>query len=86
MVGDAIAGPEKLAQQDDACCQSIGTRFRTLDYSNCRLIQQQTREARHANRLGIAAAGAAIAASAASPPPTTTRCQRLGPEVICNIR
>lgn len=85
VVGDAIAGPEKLAQQDDAYCPSIGTKFGTPQYQNCRLIQQQTREARHARRLGIAADGAAIAASAASRP-TTTRCQRLGPELICNTQ
>jgi hypothetical protein len=46
--GDAIAGPEKLAQQDEAYCQSIGTRFGTPEYSDCQLIQQQTRKTRHA--------------------------------------
>jgi hypothetical protein len=85
IVGDAIAGPEKLAQQDDAYCQAIGTRFGTPEYSNCRLIQQQTRETRHARGAAMAAAGAAIAASAAQPP-TTTHCQRLVSEVICNTR
>ena len=85
IVGDAIAGPEKLAQQDDAYCQSIGTRRGTPEYSNCRLIQQQTRETRHARGAAMAAAGAAIAASAAQSP-TTTRCQRLVSEVICNTR
>jgi hypothetical protein len=31
IVGDAIAGPEKLAQQDDAYCTSIGLNFGTPD-------------------------------------------------------
>jgi hypothetical protein len=36
-VGDAIAGPEKLAQQDDVYCESIGAAKGTPQYTNCRL-------------------------------------------------
>lgn len=46
-VGDAIAGPEKLAAQDDAYCQSIGLRFGTPDYANCRMITGQQRQQGH---------------------------------------
>ena len=36
-VGDAIAGPEKLTQQDDVYCESIGAAKGTPQYTNCRL-------------------------------------------------
>jgi hypothetical protein len=45
-VGDAIAGPEKLAQQDDAYCESIGAAKGTPQYTNCRPVTQQ-RETKH---------------------------------------
>ena len=40
-VADAIAGPEKLAQQDDAYCKSIGLNFGTSQYADCRMVQSQ---------------------------------------------
>jgi hypothetical protein len=43
-VGDAIAGPEKLALQDDAYCQSIGAAKGTPQYTSCRLTVTQQRE------------------------------------------
>jgi hypothetical protein len=46
-VGDAIAGPEKLAQQDDAYCESIGAAKGTPQYTNCRLTVTQQRETKH---------------------------------------
>lgn len=51
-IGDAIAGPEKLAQQDDAYCRSIGAEGSA--YTNCRLLVSQQRDARHTARLGMA--------------------------------
>ena len=45
-VGDAIAGPEKLAAQDDAYCNSIGATKGTPAYTDCRLKVTQQREAR----------------------------------------
>jgi hypothetical protein len=74
-VGNMIAGPEKLAQQDDAYCQSIGTRYGTPEYSNCRLVTAQQRDQRDAARLAnsaaLIAAGAQMRAAAAeqTPPP-----------------
>lgn len=84
-VGDAIAGPEKLAQQDDAYCESIGAAHGTQNYTNCRLTMSLQRDNRHTARLGIAAAG--INAAAAPPPqPTniTTICNKSGSQVVCN--
>lgn len=72
-VGDAIAGPEKLAQQDDEYCRSIGARPGTPNYTNCRLTVSQQRDARHANRLAIA--GAAISSMAPPPAPPPRTCQ-----------
>jgi len=71
-VGNMIAGPEKLAQQDDAYCQSIGTRYGTPEYSNCRLVTAQQRQARIAETsAALLAAGAQMRAAAAeqTPPP-----------------
>lgn len=66
IAGDALAGPEKLAQQDDTYCQSIGTRFGTTEYATCRENATARREAHHAQGRALAAAGLAIAAT--SPP------------------
>ena len=46
-VGDTIAGLEKLAQQDDAYCESIGAVKGTPQYTNCRLTVTQQRETKH---------------------------------------
>ena len=46
-VGDALAGPEKLAQQDDAYCASIGAQPGTPAYTDCRLRVTQMRENKH---------------------------------------
>jgi hypothetical protein len=61
IVGDAIAGPERLAQQDDAYCQSIGARSGTQSYMDCRLLRDQNREMHHARGAAMVGAGAAIA-------------------------
>jgi hypothetical protein len=66
IVGDAIRGPEKLAQDDDAYCKSIGLSFGTPDYAKCRMMRDQARQAHHDRMLGVAATGLAIAAT---PPP-----------------
>lgn len=66
-VGDLIAGPEKLAQQDDAYCKSIGLSFGSPDYANCRMLQDVNRESRHAQANALSdsllAAGATVASS-----------------------
>lgn len=71
-VGDAIAGPEKLAQQDDAYCQSIGAQLGTPAYTNCRMQMTQMRENKH---------NVARAAAASGGP---TVCNRVGNTTICN--
>lgn len=85
VVGDAIAGPEKLAQQDDAYCTSIGLRFGTPDYANCQLQTTQRRQDHHAAAIqsasdNLIAAGAAMQ----SRPPQQTTCQTIGTITNCS--
>jgi hypothetical protein len=95
-VADAIAGPEKLAQQDDAYCKSIGLNFGTNQYAGCRMVQSQAREERHARAQAtgdaLLATGAAVAAAQPQPPqvaplpnilPQQTRCQTYGATTNC---
>ena len=63
---DALTAPEKLAQQDDASCQSLGKVPGTKEYDLCRVNREETRERRRAERSNMVARGLAIAAS---PPP-----------------
>jgi hypothetical protein len=69
IVGDAIAGPEKLAQADDSYCRSIGLQFGTPDYANCREAATQRRDNHHARGAAMVSQGLAIAAT---PPPQTS--------------
>ena len=52
-VGDALIGPEKLAQQDDAYCRSIGAVG--PNYTNCRLFMTKDRADRHTAAINSAA-------------------------------
>jgi hypothetical protein len=63
---DALTAPEKLAQQDDAYCQSLGKVPGTKEYDGCRVNRQETRARRQAERSNMVATGLAIAAT---PPP-----------------
>jgi len=95
-VADAIAGPEKLAAQDDAYCTSIGLKFGTDQYAGCRTVQSQAREERHAASIAtgdnLLAAAAVVAANQPQPPavaplpnilPQQTRCQSYGRTTNC---
>jgi hypothetical protein len=97
-MADAIAGPEKLAQQDDAYCKSIGLNFGTSQYADCRMVQSQAREERHARAQAsgdaLLAAGAAVAAAQPQPAmvqpaplpnilPQQTRCTTYGATTNC---
>jgi hypothetical protein len=62
IVGDAIAGPERLAQADDDYCRSIGLQFGTADYANCRENRMNRRDAHHAAGRALLRQGADIAA------------------------
>lgn len=84
IVGDALAGPEKLARQDDAYCQSIDTKFGTPEYAACRESATARRDAHHARGADLVAAGASIAAT--PPPQLTMVCQTNGNQTICNNR
>jgi hypothetical protein len=69
MVGDAIAGPEKVAARDDAYCQSIGAAKGTPQYMNCRMTLTQQRSDR---------ASAALSGSR-----STTFCNTSGTMTTC---
>ena len=53
-VGDAMAGPEKLAARDDATCQSYGARPGTDAYVACRMNVANQRQAEHQARYANA--------------------------------
>jgi hypothetical protein len=72
-IGDAIAGPEKLAKQDDTYCQSIGAAKGTPQYTNCRLTVTQQRENKHN-----------VARAAALSSRSSTTCSGYGTTVTCN--
>jgi hypothetical protein len=95
IAGDALAGPEKLAHEDDAYCRSIGTNMGSPEYANCRMVMTQRRDAKHA-------AGAQLASQALSDfkpvspnyvvgpnppivmqPPRNTTCQTFGNTTNC---
>jgi hypothetical protein len=64
-LGGCDVGPEKLAQQDDTFCQSLGSPG-TKEYDRCRVNRDEARERRHSEQSNMVATGLAIAAS---PPP-----------------
>jgi hypothetical protein len=47
LLGDAMAGPEAVAAREDAYCQSIGLRFGTPEYANCRMATTHQRQQNH---------------------------------------
>lgn len=61
IVGDAMAGPERLAQRDNDYCQSIGALPGTQAYMSCRMQQDQLRESHHSRGAAMVGAGAALA-------------------------
>jgi hypothetical protein len=67
-LGGCDVGPEKLAQQDDAFCWSLGSPG-TKEYDRCRVNRKEARDRRHAERQNMVATGLAIAA----PPPAPAR-------------
>lgn len=71
-VGDALAGPEKLAAQDDAYCQSIGATKGTPSYTDCRLRVTQMRETKHNMARSAAMSGGPVV------------CNRIGTTTICD--
>ena len=62
---DALTSPEKVAQQDDAFCQSLGSAPGTKEYDRCRVNREEARERRHAEQQNMVATGLAVA----TPPP-----------------
>src|SRR4051794_35995027 len=66
-----LAEPEKLAAQDDAYCQSIGTAKGSPQYTDCRLRVTQMRETKHNVARSAAISGGVI-------------CNRVGTATICN--
>lgn len=71
IAGDAIAGPEKLAAQDDSYCQSIGAVPNSDRYYQCRMTLTQQRETKK---------NAYVAGTRGGP----TVCNRVGNATICD--
>lgn len=62
-IGDAMIGPEKLAQMDDQYCRSIGAAPGSQPYIQCRMFKTSEREQSH--RAAFARAGAGLQATGA---------------------
>lgn len=63
-IGDAVIGPEKLAQMDDQYCQSIGAKPGSSVYVQCRMGRTSQRDASH--QQAFQRAGAGLSAAGAS--------------------
>ena len=85
-VGDAIAGPEKLAARDDATCQSYGATPGSNAYVQCRMITAQNRDENHRARLAAAQQSFAAASQAAQAPPQNCTIMRgaIATNVVCH--
>lgn len=80
VVGDALAGNEGLAKQDDAYCRSIGATPGKDIYVQCRLVATQNRQNRHASAW--ANYNRSVANMNANRP-RTTNCNSFGNSVNC---
>ena len=80
-IHDLTLGPEKLAEQDDAYCKSIGAMG--PNYTNCRLFMTQRRDAKHAAAAAALADGLAAAGDSFSRRPSVT-CTTYGNRTTCN--
>lgn len=87
VIGDAISGPEAVAAREDAYCQSIGLRFGTPEYANCRMAVGAERQRAHRAAIDSAASGMQRSIEASRPPPRT-RCvsERDGNTVITDCQ
>lgn len=56
VLGDAIAGPEAVAEREDSYCKSLGLYLGTPEYANCRIQTGQGRQNRHQMAIQGAAA------------------------------
>ncbi len=63
-IGDALTGKEKLAEQDDAYCRSIGGVPGTTPYMQCRMFRADQRQRSH--QAAFSRASASMAATSAS--------------------
>jgi hypothetical protein len=81
VIGDRLASPEKLAQQDDAYCTSVGLRFGTPEYANCRMQTTQRREDRHA--AAVQSFSDTLSSGPVDRTPQQTTCQRIGNTTNC---
>lgn len=89
VVGDAIAGPEAVASREDAYCQSLGLRFGTPEYANCRLATNGQRQQRHQAAMQSAADGLQRAAENMRPvtlPPRQCISRPVGQTVVTDCQ
>lgn len=86
-VGDAIAGPEALAQRDDAYCKSIGAQPGSSDYTQCRMFATQQRNAGHQAAFNrSAAASRTFLATQAAQRPVNCTSTTFGATTTTNCR
>lgn len=71
IMGDALAGPEKLAAQDDGYCKSLGAEPGSDRYYQCRMTLTQQRESKK-NAYSSGQGGGPVV------------CNRMGNTTICN--
>lgn len=87
VLGDAIAGPEAVADREDAYCRSIGLQFGTPEYANCRMQTSQGRQNRHQATIQGAAANMQRSIDASRPvqmAPRTCNSSVIGNQVQTN--
>ncbi len=86
-VGDALAGPEALAQRDDTYCKSIGTQPGNSDYAQCRMFATQQRNAGHQAAFNrSAAANRTFLATQAAQRPVNCTSTRFGATTTTNCQ
>jgi hypothetical protein len=87
VLGDAIAGPEAVAEREDSYCRSIGLQFGTPEYASCRMQTTQGRQARHQMAIQGAAANMQRSIDASRPvqmAPRTCNSSVIGNQVQTN--
>lgn len=84
VVGDAIAGPEVLAKQDNDYCVSLGAQPGSDIYVQCRMQMATNRDNRHASARARASQNFAnMNANMNANRMRTTNCNRFGNSINC---
>ena len=83
-LGEVFMSKEQLAAKDDAICQGYGAKPGSDVYIQCRVTQDQRRDAvRNAPDDPIIAVPASDAPRLQNTIPPTVRCQTVGMQTVC---